>query len=87
MDVPPTKHSNLELPIYAMGGRFRGRGLQQVDIAFLKIEEKRFYLPRVASESGKKYSDGGTTLWLKGQSGSVETEGRSEFENCPVKPK
>ena len=60
---------------------------EQVDIAFLKIEEKRFYLPRVASESGKKYSDGGTTLWLKGQSASVETEGRSEFNNCTVKPK
>ena len=60
---------------------------EQVDIAFLKIEEKRFYLPRVASESGKKYSDEGTTLWLKGQSASVEIEGRSAFKNCLVKPK
>jgi membrane-bound inhibitor of C-type lysozyme len=60
---------------------------EQVDTAFLRIGEETFYLPRVASESGKKYSDGNTTLLLKGQDASVETEGRSGFKNCIVKPK
>jgi membrane-bound inhibitor of C-type lysozyme len=59
---------------------------EQVDIAFLKIGDKRYYLPLVASESGKKYSDGSTTLSLKEQSVSVEIEGQPKFKNCLVKP-
>jgi membrane-bound inhibitor of C-type lysozyme len=60
---------------------------EQVDIAFLKVGEKRYYLPRVASESGKKYGDGNTVLWLKGQSASFAPEGQTEFKNCAIKPK
>ena len=44
------------------GNSFMVELYEQVDIAFLKIPEKRFYLPRVASESGTKYSDGNVTL-------------------------
>jgi membrane-bound inhibitor of C-type lysozyme len=58
----------------------------KVDIAFLNINKKRFYLPRVASDSGAKYSEGNVTLWIKGKGASVEIEGRSEFKNCTVKP-
>ena len=68
------------------GKSFEVEVFEQVDTAFLKIEEKRFYLPRVTSESGKKYSDGSITLWFKGEGASVEIEGRSEFKNCTVKP-
>jgi membrane-bound inhibitor of C-type lysozyme len=60
---------------------------EQVDMAFVKVEGKRFYLPRVASESGKKYSDGSATLWLEGQSASFEIEGQTDFKNCAMKVK
>jgi len=60
---------------------------ENVDIAFLMISGKRFYLHRVPSESGTRYSDGDTMLWIKGQSAFVEIRGQTEFKNCSVKPK
>jgi|GEM_PF-927027 len=60
---------------------------ENVDIAFLTTPGKRFYLHRMPSESGTKYSDGNTTLWIRGQIASVEIEGQTEFKNCLVKPK
>ena len=60
---------------------------EKVDMAFLKIEEKRFYLPRVPSASGTKYSEGKVTLRIEGQTAFVEIEGQTEFKNCSVKPK
>ncbi len=60
---------------------------ENVDIVFLTTPGKTFYLHRVPSASGVKYSDGNTTLWIKGGSAFVETDGRTEFENCSVKPK
>ena len=60
---------------------------ENVDIAFVKTNGKRFYLHRMPSASRVKYSDGKTTLWIKGQTASVEIEGQTEFENCSVKPK
>jgi membrane-bound inhibitor of C-type lysozyme len=58
-----------------------------VDIAFLTVPGKRYYLHRMPSASGVKYSDGNTTLWIKGQNASVEIGGQTEFKNCSVKPK
>jgi membrane-bound inhibitor of C-type lysozyme len=60
---------------------------EKVDIAFVKTNGKRFYLHRMPSASWVKYSDGNTTLWIKGQTASIEIEGQTEFENCSVKPK
>ena len=60
---------------------------EQADIAFLTVSPKRFYLHRMSSESGTKYSDGNTTLWIKGQSAFVEIDGQTEFKNCAGKPK
>jgi len=60
---------------------------ENVDIAFLTVSGKRFYLHRMPSASGVKYSDGNTTLWIKGQNASVEIEGQTEFKGCSVKPK
>jgi len=60
---------------------------ENVDIAFLTTPGKRFYLHRVSSASGTKYSDGDTTLWIKGQTAFVEIDGQAEFKNCSVKPK
>jgi len=59
---------------------------ENVDITFLTIPGKRFYLHRVSSASGIKYSDGNTTLWIKGQTAFVEIDGQAEFRNCSVKP-
>ena len=60
---------------------------EQVDIAFLTIAKKRFYLHRMPSESGTKFSDGSVTLWIKGQSAFVEMDGQLEFKDCSEKPK
>jgi len=60
---------------------------EQVDIAFLTFSQKRFYLHRMPSESGTKYSDGNVTLWIIEQSAFVDIEGQTEFKNCSVKPK
>jgi membrane-bound inhibitor of C-type lysozyme len=59
---------------------------ENVDIAFLTLSGKRFYLHRMPFASGVKYSDGNTTLWIKGQNASVEIEGQPEFKSCSVKP-
>jgi membrane-bound inhibitor of C-type lysozyme len=60
---------------------------ENVDIAFLMVPGRRFYMHRMPSASWVKYSDGNTTLWIKGQTASIEIEGQTEFENCSVKPK
>jgi membrane-bound inhibitor of C-type lysozyme len=60
---------------------------EQADIAFLTISLKRFYLHRMPSKSGTKYSDGNVTLWIIEQSAFVEIEGQTEFKNCSIKPK
>ena len=60
---------------------------ENVDITFLTIPEKRFFLHRVPSASGAKYSDGKVTLWIKGEAASVDIDGQTEFKNCSVKPK
>jgi len=60
---------------------------ESVDIAFLTIAGKRYYLHRVPSESGTRYSDGNTTLWIKGQNALVEIGGQPKFKNCSLKPK
>jgi membrane-bound inhibitor of C-type lysozyme len=60
---------------------------ENVDIAFLTVPGRTFSLHRMPSASKVKYSDGKTTLWLKGQTASVEIGGQTEFENCSVRAK
>jgi len=60
---------------------------EKVDMAFLMIAGKRFYLPRVPSASRTKYSEGNVTLCIEGEKASVEIGGQTEFKNCSVKPK
>lgn len=60
---------------------------EKVDIVILKIEEKKYVLPRVPSPSGTKYREGNVTLWIEGEKASIEIEGRTEFKNCLVQPK
>jgi membrane-bound inhibitor of C-type lysozyme len=69
------------------GKGFVAEFYESVDIVFLTTPGKRFYLHRVSSASGTKYSDGNVTLWIKGQAASVDIDGQAEFKNCSVKPK
>jgi membrane-bound inhibitor of C-type lysozyme len=69
------------------GKSFELELFENVDIAFLTLPGRRFYLHRMSSASGVKYSDGSTTLWIRGKNASVETEGRTELKNCSIKPK
>ncbi len=69
------------------GRSFVAEFYEKVDIVFLMTPGKTFSLHRMPSASGAKYSDGNTTLWIKGDTAFVETNGRAEFKNCSVKPK
>ncbi len=69
------------------GRSFVAEFYDKVDIAFLTTRGKTFSLHHMPSTAGVKYSDGNTTLWIKGDTVSVETDGRIEFKNCSVKPK
>jgi len=69
------------------GRSFAVEFYEKVDIVFLTVPGKTFSLHRMPSASGVRYSDGNTTLWIKGGSAFVETNGRTEFNNCSVKPK
>lgn len=60
---------------------------EKTDIVFLMVPGKTFYLHRMPSASGARYSDGNTTLWIQGESAFVETNGRTEFKNCSAKRK
>jgi len=69
------------------GKSFMVEFYENVDIVFLTISGRRFYLHRDPSASGTKYHDGNVTLWIKGQSAFVEIGGQTELKNCSVKSK
>lgn len=45
-------------------------------------ERKELTLQRVASAAGDKYSDGRTTLWVKGREAYVERSGQPAYFGC-----
>jgi membrane-bound inhibitor of C-type lysozyme len=51
----------------------------------LKMDDKNIRLPHVPSGSGAKYSDGGTTVWMKGDEAFVEVNGTIILKECKVK--
>ncbi len=70
------------------GGRsFAVEFYERVDIAFLMVPGKTFYLHRMPSTSGVRYSDGTTTFSINEGVASIETYGETEFKNCSPKPK
>ena len=69
------------------GRSFVAEFYENVDIVFVITRGKTFYLHRMPSTSNIKYSDGNTILWIKGDIASVVIDGRTEFNNCFVKPK
>jgi membrane-bound inhibitor of C-type lysozyme len=52
----------------------------------LTIDRKWIYLPKVPSASGTKYSDGNSTLWLKGEIATIEVDKGNPYQNCRPKP-
>ncbi len=69
------------------GKSFVAEFYERVDIAYLGVSGKTYLLHRIPSTSGIRYSDGSTTFWIRGNSAFVETNGRTEFNNCSAKPK
>ncbi len=52
------------------------------DCVVLTLEGKPIKLPRVVSGSGAKYSNGKTTVWLKGNEAYIEIDGKIIIKNC-----
>ena len=55
------------------------------DSALLKMAGQNIKLPHVPSGSGAKYSDGKTTLWMKGKEALVEVDGKIVMQDCQIK--
>jgi len=52
------------------------------DCVILTLDGKPIKLPRVASGSGARYSNGKTTVWLKGNEAFIEVDGKIIIKNC-----
>jgi membrane-bound inhibitor of C-type lysozyme len=53
--------------------------------ALLTLNGQIHKLPQAISGSGARYSDGKTTLWIKGDEGFVEVDGQIILKDCKVK--
>ncbi len=60
------------------GVTFQSRGAR----ALLERDGRSDLLQRVGSASGAKYSDGKTTLWVKGKNAVVEAGGQVVLRDC-----
>jgi membrane-bound inhibitor of C-type lysozyme len=54
----------------------------QDDCVILTLDGKPTKLPRVVSGSGSRYSNGRTTVWLKGNEAIIEMDGKIIIKNC-----
>jgi membrane-bound inhibitor of C-type lysozyme len=52
------------------------------DCVILTLDGKPIKLPRVVSGSGARYSNGKTTVWLKGNEAFIEVDGKIIIKNC-----
>jgi membrane-bound inhibitor of C-type lysozyme len=59
---------------------------QRYESVMLTISGKWYYLPKVPSASGVKYSDRNSTFWLKGESATIELDQKIIYRNCRPKP-
>jgi membrane-bound inhibitor of C-type lysozyme len=59
---------------------------QRDESVMLTISGKWYYLPKVPSASGAKYSDGNNTFWSKGESAIIELDNKITYQNCRPKP-
>lgn len=77
--VPPAKKS---LYLCEDGKKFTLELIKPADCVILTLEGKPIKLTRVASGSGAKYSNGKTTVWLKGKEAFIEIDGKIIIKNC-----
>ena len=56
--------------------------ITQEDCVILTLDGKPTKLPRVVSGSGSRYSNGRTTVWLKGNEAFIEMDGKIIIKNC-----
>lgn len=64
------------------GQSFTLESSPEEDCLILTMEGKPIKLPRVVSGSGAKYSNGKTTVWLKGTEAVIEVNGKIVIKNC-----
>jgi membrane-bound inhibitor of C-type lysozyme len=57
----------------------------QAHHALLTMNGQTLKLPQALSGSGARYSDGRTTLWIKGDGGFVEVDGQIILKDCKVR--
>jgi membrane-bound inhibitor of C-type lysozyme len=54
------------------------------DCVILSLDGKPIKLPRVTSGSGARFSNGRTTVWLKGNEAVIEMDGKIVIKNCRI---
>jgi membrane-bound inhibitor of C-type lysozyme len=67
------------------GGGFTVEFVNDAHYALLTLNGQTLKLPQAISGSGARYSDGKTTLWIKGDGGFVEVDGQIILKDCQVK--
>jgi membrane-bound inhibitor of C-type lysozyme len=59
--------------------------IDNAQFALFTLNGKTLKLPHALSGSGARYSDGQTTLWIKGDGAFVEVDGNITLKDCKVK--
>jgi membrane-bound inhibitor of C-type lysozyme len=54
------------------------------DCVLLTLDGKPIRLPRDVAASGARYSNGKTTVWLKGNEAFIEMDGKIIIKNCRI---
>jgi membrane-bound inhibitor of C-type lysozyme len=67
------------------GQSFTVEFVDKAELALFTLNGKTLKLPHALSGSGARYSDGHTTLWIKGDGAFVEVDGKIIIKDCIVK--
>ena len=67
------------------GQRFTVEFIDNAEFALFTMNNQTLKLPHALSGSGARYSDGHTTLWIKGDGAFVEKDGKIIIKDCQVK--
>jgi membrane-bound inhibitor of C-type lysozyme len=67
------------------GQSFTVEFIDNAEFALFTLKNQTLKLPHALSGSGARYSDGHTTLWIKGDGAFVEVDGKIILKDCQVK--
>ncbi len=67
--------------VYTCSETLRFTARFEPERAVLSFPDRELRLPQVVSGSGARYSDGKTTFWIKGDSASLEIDGKT-YPDC-----